>query len=478
MSNPPTNSELTEPAMESSEISEQHSEVVKHKPTWIAAAILGGTLIAVGSVAWFSLLRHSSESISPETATVHPIVVETELLTKESITDLRLLTGTVEPVETVTVTSRVMGQIKSLPVEEGDRVKAGQILATIDVKDIQAQRDSAQAGIAQAQAGTLVAQAAQNQALSLASQAHAQLNQAAARKRQAEAQLNEAQVSLADARLNQQRMSALRSEGVVSQSQLDEANTRVATVETQIQQAKASIEQVNREIDQAQAGVKQAEAGIKQARAGVTQSLAQLDRAKAEKEQTIANLDYGTVTAPFDGVVTRKHTEVGAMAGSGQPLVTLESTNRLRFSVEIPESLIAQVRQGDRVRVKLDAIASSLEGRVSQIISSADPNSRSFTIKISLENSANLIPGMFGRLELPGGTKETIAIPSDALLRRGQLEGVYVVGADRQAELRWVKTGKISDGQVEIVSGLVAGDRIVTSDLEKLSDGQPIEMEN
>lgn len=476
-SNPPINSELTEQALESPEISEQHSDVVKNKPKWIAVAILIGS-IALGGVAWFSLVRHSSESIPPETATTQPINVETKFVTKKSISDLRLLTGTIEPVETVTVTSRVMGQIKNLSVEEGDRVKAGQVIARIDVKDIQAQRDSAQAGIVQAHAGTIVAQAAQNQALSLASQAIAQSSQAEARKRQAEAQLDEAQVSLADARLNQRRMKMLRSEGVVSQSQLDEANTRVATIETRIQQAKALIEQTNREIDRAEAGVKQAEAGVEQARAGVTQSLSQLDRAKAEKEQTLANLDYGTVTAPFDGVVTRKHTEVGAMAGSGQPLVTLESTNRLRFSVEVPESLIAQVRQGDIVKVRLDAIDRALDGSIRQIIPSANPNSRSFTIKIALENSANLIPGMFGRLELPDGNKETITIPIEALLRRGQLEGVYLVGVDRQAELRWVKTGKTSDGLVEIVSGLVTGDRIITSNLEKLSDGQPIEMEN
>jgi RND family efflux transporter MFP subunit len=478
MSNPPINSELTEPVLRSSEISEQDTGTLKHKPKPIAVAILGGVLIALGGVAWFYGLRHSSEPISTGTAPAAPVRVEIKLLTKEFISDLRLLTGTVEPVETVTVTSRVMGQIKSLSVEEGDRVKAGQVIAKIDVKDIQAQRDAAQAAISQAQAGTIVAQTAQNQALSLASQAIAQSNQATARKRQAEAQLTEAQVSLADAQLHQRRMTMLRSEGVVSQSQLDEANTRVATIETRIQQAIALIEQANREIEQAQAGVKQAEAGVEQARAGVKQSLSQLARAKAEKEQTLANLDYGTVIAPFDGVVTRKHTEVGAMAGSGQPLVTLESTNRLRFSVEVPESLIAQVRQGDLVKVRLDAIDRALDGRVRQIIPSANPNSRSFTIKIALEKSAHLIPGMFGRLELPGGTKETITIPIEALMRRGQLEGVYVVGVDRQAELRWIKTGKTSDGQVEIVSGLVAGDRLITSNIEKLSDGQPIAIEN
>jgi RND family efflux transporter MFP subunit len=405
---------------------------------------------------------------------VAAVPVETAIAEQTTISGLHPLTGTIEPVETVTVTSRVMGQIKSLPVEEGDRVRVGQVLATIDVKDIQAQQERASAAIAQAQAGVTVAQAAANQAMMLESQSVAQMNQAEARQRQAEAQRQEAEAELANAQLHQQRMALLRSQGVVSQSQLDEANTQVASLQARIAQAAASIEQAKRGIEQSQAAVAQSKAGVAQAKAGVSQALSQVEQAQAEKKQAIANLDYGTVTAPFDGVVTKKQAEVGAMAGAGQPLVTIESRKRLRFSAEVPESLIALVRQGDGVTIHLDAGDRLLKGRVQQIIPSADPNSRSFTIKIALEDTAHLMSGLYGRLELPQDKREALLMPASALIRRGQLEGVYVVGKDNTAQLRWIKTGKVRGDQIEITAGLSLGDRIITSNLSQVSDGQVV----
>ena len=87
------------------------------------------------------------------------------------------------------------------------------------------------------------------------------------------------------------------------------------------------------------------------------------------------------------------------------------------------------------------------------------------------------MPGMFGRLELPRSSRQGIAIPVSILIRRGQLVGVYVVDANHQAILRWVKTGKVQDERVEITSGLTEGDRIITSNLSQLNDGQEVVIE-
>ncbi len=437
-------------------------------------ALISVFAIAFGGVAWFWLLRHPSEST--ETATVHlePLEVETTTAAQESIAGDSSLTGTIESVETVTTTSRIQGQIKNLPVAEGDRVKAGQVLAIIDVKDIQAQGNQALAAIAQAQAGVTVAAAAQTQAMASKTQAEAQLNQAEAGQQQAEAQLQEAAAQLADAQLNQRRMTMLQKDGAVSQSQLDQANTQVALIQARIKQAKAGIEQANRGIDRAKAGVQQASSQVKQAEAGVEQARSQVQQAKAGQQQTLANLNYGTVTAPFAGVITKKHTEVGAIAGPGQPIVTLESTNRLRLSVAVPESLITLVRLGDEVTVQLDTVNRSVTGHVRQIVPSANLNSRSFTVKVALDNSYKLMPGMFGRLELPRETRTVMMIPQNAVFKRGQLAGVYVIAANNTAQLRWVKTGKAQDNKLEIVSGLETGDRIITSNVEELRDGQQV----
>ncbi|BAY78167.1 putative efflux transporter, RND family, MFP subunit protein [Nostoc linckia NIES-25] len=335
------------------------------------------------------------------TSTVKPVEVKTTL-TKKAFNLGRIpLNGTLEAVETVTTTSRVMGQIKTLPVQEGDTVKAGQIIALIDVKDIQAQRDRASTVIFQAQAGVTVATAAETQAIANKTQALAQLDRAKVHQQEAEAKLQEAQAQIADAQLNQQRMAMLQKDGAVSQLQLNTANTQVALIEAHIQQAKTGIEQAKREIEQAKIAIKQASFQVQQARAGVKQARSQVQQARAEVKPTIANLNRSIVKAPFAGVVTKKHTQVGAIAGFGQPLVTLESSDRLQFSVVVPESMKSLVKQGDEVEVQLDALKRSVRGQVNQIIPSANPNSRSFTAKIALKKATNLMPGMFGHIKLP-----------------------------------------------------------------------------
>jgi HlyD family secretion protein len=471
-------------------------------------------LVAVGG-GWFLLNRPARHPVV-ETQTNQPIQVSTQVAAVQAIAGTQTLTGTVEPVEVVTTTSRVMGQIISLPVKEGDRVKAGQILAKIDVKDIDAQRNQATAAITQAQAGVTVAQAAQTQAIAGASQVAAQLNQAEAQLQQAQAQVQQAQaqrqqaqaqhrnaiaqkqsvqVELINAQLTQKRRVMLQKEGAIGQSSLDEANTQVAVLQSRVQQATASIDQASQGVSQATAGIAQAQAGLNQAKAGITrsraalaqaqaqikqaaagvnQARAQVQQAEASKSQVTANLDYGIITAPFNGVVTRKHTEVGAMAGAGQSIVTVENTAKQRFSVDVPESSTSQFKQGDRVTIRLDSIQQVINGTVDRVIPTANSNSHSFNVKIALPSNTALMSGMFGRLELPGTLRQGITIPSTALMRRGQLEGVYVMGSNNQATLRWVKTGKTQNNTVEITSGLSSGDRIITSNLPQLSDGQTV----
>lgn len=435
------------------------------------AALLAITGLRAIVLSFFS---NSAESTGTITSTIKPIEVETALTKKALSLGRTSLNGTVEAVETVTSTSRVLGQIKTLPVQEGDRVKAGQIIASIDVKDIETQRHQVSAVISQAQAIVTVGTVAETQALANKTQAQVQLNHAEAHYQEVETKLQEAQAQLGEAQLNQQRMAMLQKDGAVSQLQLDTANTQVALVESRIQQAKAGIEQAKQELEQAKTAVKQASFQVQQARVRVEQARSQVQQARAEVKPTIANLNNSIVKAPFAGVVTKKHTEVGAIGGVGQPLVTLESSDRLRFSVVVPKSMMSLVKQGDEVEVHLDALNRSVRGQVNQIILSANSNSRNFIVKIALKNATNLMPRMIGRVELPGESHSAIVIPQSALLKRGQLEGVYVVGANNIAQLRWVKTGNVKDSKVEIVSGLKEQERIITRNIEQLSNGQQV----
>ncbi|AFY78146.1 RND family efflux transporter, MFP subunit [Pleurocapsa sp. PCC 7327] len=434
--------------------------------SWLNIKVIGlltSLIVLSGGVGWWLLSNSTSRQPIPKAIATSPTIkVQTAVIKPMPVRGDRTLTGTVEAVESVTLTSRVMGQIERLPVQEGDLVKAGQLIARIDVRDIQAQRNQGNAAISQARSAVSAAQSAYLTA-------QAQKNQAEARVREAQATLTEAQAELADAKLHQKRMAMLRTEGVVSQSQLDEANTRVATIEARIGQIQAAIKQAIATVDQAQAQVRQAQAQIEQSQAGVAQ-------AQATVEQTLANLDYGTVTAPFTGVVTRKHAEVGAMAGTGQALVTLENIDRLRFSVAVPESLIGRLEHGQPVQIELDALNRSANGRVSQIIPAADPASRNFTVKIALASDADIIPGMFGRLQLTTSTRQALMIPNDAIVKRMGITGAYKV-VDGKAQFQTLTAGTTHGEQVEVYWGLEAGDRVILNPSPALTDGALVSLQ-
>lgn len=401
--------------------------------------LLGLMLVSGGTGWWLSRSDNSGQSTAASVPTTAAIPVKTAIVRLQTVETNRTLTGTIEPIETVTLTSRVMGQIRQLTVQEGDRVSAGAILAVIDVADIQAQGTQALAGVNMAQSNYQTAQA---------------------RLQEARAQLLEAEAELADVRLEQKRMVMLRGEGAVSQQLLDKANTRV-------QMTQARIQQINAGIAQSQATMGQAQAQVKQAQAQVT--------------QVSANLNYGTISAPFDGVITRKHTEVGAMAGTGQSLLTLESSDRLRFSTQVPESLITQIRQGQKVSVHLDALNQDLPGTVSQIIPSADPATRNFTVKVTLDRTAKVIPGMFGRLKLVNqmtakktGDRTSLIISRSSIVQQFGITGVYKV-ADGQASFQPVTTGKTSGADIEVFSGISEGDRLVTNPSSDVKDNTPVQ---
>ncbi|WP_225938398.1 efflux RND transporter periplasmic adaptor subunit [Leptothermofonsia sichuanensis] len=414
--------------------------LLRLRPIQMVGLLIGLMLVSGGTGWWLSQSGKSEQSLATPASAEAPVQVKTAIAHLQGIETNRVLTGTVEPMETVTLTSRVMGQIRQLNVQEGDRVNAGDTLAVIDVADIQAQGGQALAGVNMAQSNYQNAQA---------------------RLQESRAQLLEAEAELADAQLQQRRMRMLQSEGAVSQQLLDQANTRVSMTQARIQQIKA---------------------GITQSQATMNQAQAQVAQAQAQVAQVSANLNYGTITAPFDGVITRKYAEVGAMAGAGQSIVTLESRDRLRFTTQVPESLITQVRQGKRVSIHLDALNRDLSGTVSQIIPAADPATRNFTVRVTLNSTSDVFPGMFGRLKLANqpntqnlAARTTLVIPQAAMVQQFGITGVYKV-VNGQAAFQPITTGKMHGSDIEVFSGLKAGDRLVLEPPPDLKDGMAIQV--
>lgn len=261
---------------------------------------------------------------------------------------------------------------------------------------------------------------------------------------------------------------------LVAPGQLVKAGELLA--ELDVQEIRARLEQSTAVLDQAQRDL----ARQQQLIANRATSQQEFDTASARVKVALAALKeaetmlgYARVTAPFDGVVTRKLADRGDLAMPGKPLMEIEAPSKLRFETDLPESLLAQIVLGAELQVAIPTIPQPLAATVSEISPVADALSRTFMVKLDLPDSAGLRTGQFGRVAVPVTATKLLLVPNQAVIRRGQIEAVFVVRENR-ATLRLVKTGKQLGDQVEILSGLEPGDPLVTSDVSLLIDGQPV----
>lgn len=247
------------------------------------------------------------------------------------------------------------------------------------------------------------------------------------------------------------------------------AQLDVREIATKVDSAKALLEQADRELGRFAQLVAQ-NAATRQ----------EMDAVEARQKVAVAQvieaetmLSYTRVTAPFDGVVTRKLAEVGDLAMPGKPLAEVESPKGLRFEADLPEAILDRVKMGQKMVATIGE--TTAEAVVSEIAPIADAVSRTFRVKMDLPEREGLRTGQFGRVAVPVAETEVLAVPKAAVVKRGQLEGVFVLKEGR-AWLRLVKTGRPVTGGVEILSGLEAGEEIVDEAKASLQDGQKVEV--
>jgi RND family efflux transporter MFP subunit len=177
------------------------------------------------------------------------------------------------------------------------------------------------------------------------------------------------------------------------------------------------------------------------------------------------------------GLITRKFVDVGDQAAPGVPLLEIEDPREYRLEATVDESQLATIRQGMQATVAVDALgADPLPATVAEIVPAGDPGSRSFVVKLDLPEDERLRSGMFGKARFPAGEKPAVTVPASALIERGQLSYVFVVGDDSRARLRLVTTGKHYGDRVEVLSGISEGDRIVVDGFDGLSDAAPVKV--
>jgi RND family efflux transporter MFP subunit len=200
-----------------------------------------------------------------------------------------------------------------------------------------------------------------------------------------------------------------------------------------------------------------------------------LTGAEAAVREAEANLGYAEIRAPFAGVIARRLVNAGDLAAPGQPLLELEESTNFEIDAFIPASLAVGLTPGSALSV--DADSRRLSGVLKEISSTADSATRSIGVKISVPAGAAVRSGQFVRVQIPGPTVRTLLIPSSALSLSGQMERVFVAGEGNRAILRLVKTGAARGDQLEVLSGLTAGEHVVVAPPANLRDGQPLEVQ-
>jgi RND family efflux transporter MFP subunit len=205
---------------------------------------------------------------------------------------------------------------------------------------------------------------------------------------------------------------------------------------------------------------------------------AQGSAAKAQAVGAHAMLGYSRIRAPFAGVITSRTADPGTLAAPGVPLLQIDSPGALQFQTTVDESAIIAIHTGMKIPVKLDAAPSLMEGRVAQVLPAADASSHTFLVKIDVPSSKQLRAGMYGSAEIATGTRQAIMVPRSSVVVRGSLPCAYVIDGNGIAQLRYVTLGSERAGQIEILSGISAGEKLVDDPGDRELAGKRIQLQS
>lgn len=335
--------------------------------------------------------------------------------------------GVVAARESASISSRIVATISGIRVTSGDRVRAGDVLITLDARD-------ATEHTGQARASAVAAKKTLAQARTERSAAEADLRLATAW---------------------QKRIATLHAKNSATDHERDEAEARLSAAAARLAGTQASIEGADAHLGSARAAV-----GV----ATATES-------------------FTTVRAPFDGLVTERLTDPGNLAAPGIPLLRMESGGARQVVVRVDEARAAYVHIGDRVPVSIDAAPEPdaddprIQGVVTEVARAVSTDQRVFTVKVGLPSTVTARTGSFARVVFKGAPRRALLVPAHAIQRHGQVFSLFVV-LDGVATLRLIRVGTSSPDGVEVVAGLEAGESIVVSPLTGLADGVHVTVRN
>ncbi len=346
-----------------------------------------------------------------------PLPVLTVAVTSGALADTFEVGGTVRARTVAAVTSRILSPVLEVAVRPGDRVRRGQALVRLDARQLNSGTTSADAMLAGALDGAAAAGAEESGAES----------------------------ALTLAKTTYGRVSSLRERKSATQGELDEATAALRAAEARLEGAHARRAAAERAVEAARGSARSA---------------------------TVA-ASYAVLTAPFDGLVTETPAQEGMMAAPGVPLVTVEDTGKYRLEVSVDAARAGAIAVGAHVPVQLGDAQDAVDGTVGEVTESVDPVEHAFIVKIDLPPAAGLRTGLFGRARFQAAERSGIAIPTSAVVRRGQLALVFTEDGG-VARMRVVQVADEAGTSTRISAGLADGDRVIVNPPADLLDGRPV----
>jgi HlyD family secretion protein len=468
----------------------------------------------------------SSRSLAGES----PVAVSTERVRLGSIAETIRAVGVVRSDRQAAITARAPGRIADIPVREGSRVTAGQVLVRLDLEGAPAQISGAEAGVDAARAQLRKAadgrRAKQVELDSQVGQARtgldnakvklqqaelgAKLQEASTRSDsdraraavlQAEAGLKQAELAVDQAEKTLKRVEFLYSRGGVPRVEVDGARSQVDIARAQREGAVAAVRQAQaaekpaaetgplrervsrQDIEAAQLGVRNAEDSLKTAQRARTESLLIADRdieaaraalrqAEAGRQGVAVQVGGSTLTSPIAGIVTQLNAHAGEFAQPGLPLMTVVSTDAVFIEASVPSRYASMVSPGTAAQIMTASEASPLAGRVSEVLPVGLDDGRTVPVRIRISSSrVRLSPGLSVTVTLSTVAGRPLpVVPNGAILFGGDKSYVLVY-ADGIARRREVRTGAADGERVTVHSGLTEADIVITEGPSSLSDG-------
>jgi RND family efflux transporter MFP subunit len=394
--------------------------------------ILIGAVVALAAAIAITLLMYlfgdaNAKKAGDTAQRVAPVVV----VARGPLRNVITLTGEFRPFQEVDVHAKVAGYVRHIFVDVGDKVKAGQELAVLEVPELNAQVAGAEADIRR--------------------------SKDAIRRAQSEIERAESTHQAYHAAYTRLKQASEERPGLVAEQELDDSLAKDQETDAQIRSTRAALAEAQNQLEMAQA------------------TLARLSALQA----------YSHITAPFTGVVTKRYVDTGALISAGtssetqsQPVVQLAEWSLFRLVIPVPESAVPMIHLGSTVQVHVLDLNRDFEGRVSRFADALNDETRTMHTEIDVENPQDtLTAGMYAEVKLTlQGKQDALTVPVQAVVQEGNEQDHYVLIVDDQnrVQKRNVDLGEQTSTTVEIVNGISEQDRVISAGQSNYAIGEVV----